>query len=138
MKCNFCQQNKINCSKQYDRITQLNTLDTSWTLITMNFIVKLLSLKNSVWSVTFDSILMIVNQLTKYIMFIFFKKTATASVLIYIILWKLISRHKLSKKFIINKNRLFINKFWEMFTMKLKIKHKLSTVYYLQMNEQSK
>ncbi len=47
----------------------------------------------------------------KYIMFISFRETATALVLIYIILWELISNHELLKKFIINRDKLFINKF---------------------------
>ena len=28
-KCNFCQQNKIDCSRQYNKITWLNALDAS-------------------------------------------------------------------------------------------------------------
>ncbi len=43
----------------------------------------------------------------KYMMFISFRETATALILIYIILWKLISNHRLLKKFIINKDKLF-------------------------------
>ena len=70
-------------------------------------------------------------------MFIFFKKTATTSVLIYVILQELVSNHRLSKKFIINKDKLFISKFWRIFTAKLEIKHKLLTAYHSQMNEQS-
>ena len=73
----------------------------------------------------------------KYIMFISFKKTATTSVLIYVILQKLISNHRLLKEFITDKNKLIMNKFWEMFTAKLKIKHKLLTAYYSQTDEQS-
>ena len=134
---NFCQWNKINCSKQYNRITQLNALNVLWTSITMNFIVKLLSLKNSVWDIMFNNILIIVDWLTKYIMFIFFKETATASILTHIILQELISNHKLLKEFIIDKNKLFTSKFWRTFTAKFEIKHKLLTAYHSQMNEQS-
>ncbi len=67
----------------------------------------------------------------KYIIFILFKETATALILMYIILQELISNYKLLKKFIINKDKLFINKFWEMFTVELKIKHKMLIIYYL-------
>ena len=61
VKYNFCQQNKINCSRQYNKVTQLNALDASWTLIIMNFIMKLSSSRNFAWDVTFDSILTIIN-----------------------------------------------------------------------------
>jgi len=104
----------------------------------MNFIMKLSSLKNSAWRVWFNNILMIVNKLIKYTMFISFKKTVTASILMYIILQELISNHRLLKKFIINRDKLFTNKFWEMLTAELRIKRKMLIVYHSQMNEQSK
>jgi len=71
-------------------------------------------------------------------MFISFKKTTTASVLMYIILQELINNHELSKKFIINKDKLFTSKFWEMLTAELEINQKMLMTYHSQMNEQSK
>ena len=68
-------------------------------------------------------------------MFILFRETATALILIYIILWELISNYELLKKFIINRDKLFTSKFWEMFMTEFKIKHKMLTAYYLQINE---
>jgi len=109
-----------------------------WESVIMNFIIKLSKFKNSAWEVRFDSILIIVNRLMKYTMFISFRETVTALVLMYIILWELISNHELLKKFIINRDKLFMSKFWEMLTAELRIKHKMSMTYYLQMNEQSK
>ncbi len=109
-----------------------------WKSVIMNFIIKLLKFKNSAWKVRFNSILIIVNRLMKYTMFISFRETATASVLMYIILQELISNHELLKKFIINRDKLFTSKFWETFTAELEIKHKMLIIYYLQMNEQSK
>ncbi len=47
----------------------------------------------------------------KYMMFILFRETATALILMYIILWELISNHKLLKKFITDKDKLFMSKF---------------------------
>ncbi len=104
----------------------------------MNFITKLLTSKNLAWEVKFDSILTIVDRLTKYTMFISFKKTATASVLTYIILQELINNHRLSKKFITDRNKLFTSKFWEMLTAELRINHKMLMAYHSQTDEQSK
>ncbi len=67
-------------------------------------------------------------------MFISFKEIATISVLMYIILQELISNYKLLKKFIINRDKLFMSKFWKLLTVKLKIKHKMLTAYYLQID----
>ncbi len=111
VKCDSCCRNKIQRDKRYDEITWLNTSDASWESVTMNFITKLLTSKDLAWEVKFDSILTIVDRLTKYTMFISFKKTTTASVLTHIILQKLINNHRLSKKFIIDRNKLFTSKF---------------------------
>jgi len=138
IKCDSCCRNKIQRDKRYDRVTQLNTLNASWESVTMNFITKLSTSKNLAWGVKFDSILTIVDRLIKYIMFISFKKTATASVLTYIILQELINNHELSKKFITNRDKLFTSKFWETLTAELRINHKMSTAYHSQTDEQSK
>ncbi len=86
----------------------------------------------------FDSILTIVDRLTKYTMFISFKKTTTASVLMYIILQELINNHRLSKKFITDRDKLFTSKFWETLTAELEINHKMLTAYHSQTDKQSK
>jgi len=104
----------------------------------MNFITKLLASKDPAWEVKFDSILTIVDRLTKYTMFILFKKTTTASVLMYTILQELVSNHGLPKKFIIDRDKLFTSKFWETLTAELRINHKMSTTYHPQTNGQSK
>jgi len=138
VRCELCWKNKIQRNKQYNEVIWIDVLSESWKSVTINFIIKLSSLKNSTWEVWFDSILMIVNRLIKYTIFISFKKTVTASVLMYIILQELISNHELSKKFIINKDKLFMSKFWKMLRVKLRIKWKMLTAYHSQMNKQSK
>jgi len=138
VRCNSCHRNKIQRDKRYDEITWLNTSNAPWESVTMNFITKLSTSKNSAWGVKFNSILTIVNRLTKYIMFISFKETATASVLTYTILQELVNNHRLSKEFIINRDKLFTSKFWEMLTAELEIKHKMLTAYHPQTDEQSK
>ena len=136
-KCDSCQQNRISRDKRYDEIKWLEVPEGPWKSVTMNFIVKLSSLKDSAWEVRFDSILMIVDWLTKYTMFILFRKSATASVLMYIILQKLVSNHGLSKKFITDWDKLFTSKFWETLTAELGIQHKLFTAYHSQTDDQT-
>ena len=136
-KCNSCWWNRISRDKRYDEIKWLEVSESPWKSVTMNFIVKLSPLKDSAWGVRFDSILMIVNQLTKYMMFILFKKSATASVLMYIILQELVSNHGLSREFITDWDKLFTSKFWRTLTAELGIWHKLFTAYHSQINEQT-
>ncbi len=138
IRCNSCHRNKIQRDKRYNRVTQLDALNAPWKSITMNFITKLPTSKDSAWGVKFNSILTIVNRLTKYTMFISFKETATASVLTYTILQELINNHRLSKEFITDRDKLFTSKFWETLTAELGINHKMLTAYHPQTDEQSK
>ena len=131
VRCDSCWCNKIQRDKYYDKITRLNASDVLWESVIMNFIIKLLKSKNLTWKVRFDSILIIVNRLMKYMMFILFKETVTASILTYIILQELISNHRLLKKFITDRDKLFMSKFWEMLTAELRIKYKMLIIYYL-------
>jgi hypothetical protein len=133
-----CQMQFMSAETRFREIKDMmsNTtrhMNAPWESVTMNFITKLLTSKNSAWGVKFDSILTIVDRLTKYTMFISFKKTTTASVLMYIILQELINNHGLSKKFITDRDKLFTSKFWETLTAELRINHKMLTAYHSQM-----
>ena len=136
-KCNSCWWNRISRDKRYDEIKQLEVSEGPWESVTMNFIVKLSPSKDSAWEVRFNSILMIVNWLMKYMMFIPFRESATAPVLTYTILQELVSNHGLSKKFIMNQDKLFTSKFWRTLTAELGIWHKLFTAYHSQTDDQT-
>ena len=77
----------------------------------MNFIVKLSSLKDSVTEVVYNVILMIVKQLTKYVLFILFSEKTTTQELAHTILKKVVSRFKLSEEIIFNRYKLLTSKF---------------------------
>ena len=47
------------------------------------------------------------------------------------------SAHKLLQKLILNRDKLFTSRFWRALMAQLNIKHKLSTVYYLQTDRQT-
>jgi len=137
-RCDSCCRNKIQRDKKFDRVTQLDALNAPWESVTMNFITKLPTSKDLAWGVKFDSILTIVDRLTKYTMFISFKETVTAPVLTYTILQELVSNHGLSKEFITDRDKLFTSKFWETLTAELEINHKMLTAYHSQTDRQSK
>ncbi len=136
-RCDSCRRNKIQRDKRYDGIARLDALNAPWKSVTMDFVTKLPLSKDLAWKVKFDSILTIVDWLTKYTMFIPFRETATAPVLAYTILRELVSNHGLPKEFIIDRDKLFTSKFWETLTAELRIKHKMSTAYHSQTDEQS-
>ena len=74
----------------------------------MNFIIKLSKSKNSTNEKTYDAILVMIDRLIKYCHIIFFKKTYDIKQLKYIVLNRLIRYQKISKKFINDKDKLFI------------------------------
>ncbi len=137
-RCDSCRRNKIQRNKRYDGVTRLDAPNVPWESVTMDFITKLPTSKDPAWGVKFDSILTIVDRLTKYTMFIPFKETATAPVLAYTILRELVSNHGLPKEFITDRDKLFTSKFWETLTAELGINHKMSTAYHPQTDGQSK
>ena len=98
----------------------------------MNFIVKLLLSKKLLTEVFYNSILMIVNQLTKEVQFISYKKVSNAEELIYIFLRNVTALQDLSDEIISNRNKLFILNFWTALTKQLRLSHKMSIVYYSQ------
>jgi hypothetical protein len=63
--------------------------------------------------VVYDSILVVINKLTKYAYFIFYKKELTAENLIYAFNRNVIANHDILKEIISNRDKLFISKFWK-------------------------
>ena len=74
----------------------------------MDFIIKLLKLKDLATKDAFNLILIIINKLTKYLHIIAFKEIYIAKQLGYIVLDRLIKYYKLLIKITNNKNKLFI------------------------------
>ena len=82
-----------------------------WSLIFIDFVIKLPPLKELLINVVFDLIIIIVNKLIKNIIFNLFKEASNADRFIYIFLWNVITEHTLLKKLVIDRNKLFISKF---------------------------
>ena len=77
----------------------------------MNFIVKLSFLKKLLTEIFYNSILIIMNQLTKKVQFILYKKVLNTEELVYIFLRNITILQDLSDKIISDRDRLFILKF---------------------------
>ena len=77
----------------------------------MNFIVKLLLSKKLLTEVFYNLILMIVNQLTKKVQFILYKKVLNTEELIYIFLRNVTALQDLSDKIISDRDKLFTSNF---------------------------
>ena len=83
-------------------------------------------------------ILILVNQLIKYFYIVVFKKKYTAEQLKHIVMNRLIRYYRISKKIISDRNKLFTSNYWKTLISLLKIKLRMSTVYYLKTDDQIK
>ena len=103
----------------------------------MNFIVKLSPSKKLLTKVIYDMILTIVDWLIKEVRFLPYKEASDAEELIYTFLWNVTVLQELSDKIISDRDKLFMLRFWTALMRQLRLSHKLSTAYHLQMNEQT-
>ena len=96
----------------------------------MDLIVKLLPFKDIITDIKYDSILVVVDRLTKYAHFIPWKEKGNAEDLAKVILKEIIANHGIPQSIISNRDKLFTSKFWNTWTQQLGTKAKLSTAYY--------
>jgi len=77
----------------------------------MNFIIKLLKLTNLAIKNKYDSILIMINKLIKYLHIIACKEKFIAEQLKYIVLNRLIRYHDILKELISNRDKLFTSNY---------------------------
>jgi len=103
----------------------------------MDFIVKLLLLSDHVTEEIYDSILVIVDRLTKYTHFILYKETYTAEQLARIVIDRLIRYYGIPSSFVTDRDKLFTLNYWKTLVTLIGIRYKLSTSFYLQTDGQT-
>ena len=96
----------------------------------MDFIVKLPLSKDTITNIKYDSILVVVDRLTKYAHFIPWKEKKNAKDLAKVILKEIIANHGIPQSIISDKDKLFTSKFWNTWTQQLGTKIKLLTAYH--------
>ena len=136
-KCLSCQQNKHETHAKYNEIQYQTSLKSSWDEVTMNFIIKLFKSKDSTIKEEYDAILIIVNWLMKYSHIIVFKKKYTAEQLRHIVMNRLIRYHRISKRIISDRNKLFTSNYWKILISLLEIKLRMSTAYHSETDDQT-
>ena len=87
---------------------------------------------------SYDSILVIVNRLTKMVHYKLVKVTTNAPGLAEVIIDIVVRHYGLSNSIITDRGSLFTSKFWSSLCYFLSIKQKLSTVFHSQTNGQTK
>lgn len=161
-KCRSCQMNKSSRHAKYGEIQFVDPPLQPWDEVTMDFITGLRSLsslddskpRNNQEPSTvlrsfkdsrnlkprndeYDSILVMVDRLTKYTHFIPCMKSITAEELAHLVLDRLIRYHGIPKSFITDRDKLFTSNYWKTLVSTMGIKHKLSTAYHPQTDGQT-
>jgi hypothetical protein len=161
-KCRSCQMNKSSRHAKYDEIQFVDPPLQPWDEVTMDFITGLRGLSSlddsnlrqqddtteglrslrknldsKLRQPPYDSILVMVDRLTKYTHFVPCMKSITAEELAHLVLDRLIRYHGIPKSFITDRDKLFTSNYWKTLVSVMGIKHKLSTAYHPQTDGQT-
>jgi hypothetical protein len=109
--CLACQQNKPKRHKPYGLLQPLPLPARPWTSVTMDFIVKLPKSLEPGLAWLCNTILVIVNQLTKAVKFVLTEELITTEECAYEVKKALFSEHGVPEEFITNRDKLFTLKF---------------------------
>jgi hypothetical protein len=82
---------------------------TPWTLIVLDFIIKLLLLRDLIIGIEYDSILVVTDRLTKYTYMILYLKANTVEDLVYTFLRVIIINYSVLEEIISDRNKFFIS-----------------------------
>ncbi|HEX4372954.1 MAG TPA: hypothetical protein VHZ50_06595 [Puia sp.] len=136
-KCTECQMNKPVRHALYGEMDIMDYPKQAWNTVTMDWIVKLPLSKEPMTGVTYDSIWVVTDQLTKYVHFVPYKESSTAEDLAYWFMRTIVANHGLPRNIISDRDKLFKSNFWNIIVKELGMKHKQSTAYHPQTNGQT-
>jgi len=135
--CLACSKNKPKRHKPYGLLQPLEPPARPWISVTMDFIVKLPKSREPGSARLCDSILVIVERLTKYSYFVPTEESITAEEMAYEVTKALVANHGLPEEFITDRDKLFTSKYWNTLLSKLGVRKKLSTSFHPQTDGQT-
>ena len=128
--CDTCIRNKVAHHAPYGFLKSADTPSQPWKSIALDFVVKLPLSKDHWTGVEYDSILVIMDRLTKYAYMVPYKESSTAEDLSQVFLRTIIAHHGMPGEVISDRDKLFTSKFWTTLTELLGMKRKLSTAFH--------
>uniref|UniRef100_A0A8H7KFJ6 RNA-directed DNA polymerase n=1 Tax=Bionectria ochroleuca TaxID=29856 RepID=A0A8H7KFJ6_BIOOC len=136
-ECDTCARIKSARHKPYGELKPVSVPERPWQSVSFDHIVKLPKSKEPMTGVEYDSILVVIDRLTKYGHFIPYKEASSAEDLAYQFLRHVVSHHGLPDEIISDRGTTFASKFWQSLMAQMGTKHKLSTAYHPQSNGQT-
>src|SRR5450755_3322308 len=135
--CDACQRNKASRHKPYGKLMPNQAPTGAWEDVALDFITKLPESKEPMTKISFDSILVVTDRLTKYGYFIPYKESSSAEDLAYVFNKHIIGNHGIPKRIISDRDKLFTSRFWKSLMDQLGTYHKMSTGYHPQTDGQT-
>uniref|UniRef100_L7J7U2 RNA-directed DNA polymerase n=1 Tax=Pyricularia oryzae (strain P131) TaxID=1143193 RepID=L7J7U2_PYRO1 len=111
--CELCAKSKSAKHKPYGLIQPLPAPSKAWQTVTMDFIVKLPPSEKPLTKIKYNSILVIVDKLTKYAYFLPYKESSNAEEIAYTFLRVIVSNHGLPESIVTDRDKLFTSRFWK-------------------------
>ena len=134
--CDICMRAKSKRHKPYGNLQSLPIPSHKWKDLTMDFVTGLPPSKD--WrGVKYDSILVIVDRLTKMVHYEAVQKTLTAEGLAEVIIDVIIRHHGLPDSIVTDRGSLFTSQFWSSLCYFMSIKRRLSTAFHPQTDGQT-
>ena len=105
--------------------------------MSIDFITKLPKSKDPVTGITYNSIMVIVDRFTKYLIVVPFKETHTAEQLGHLLLDRLVRDHGVLITIITDRDKLFTSNYWKTISAAMGTKPKMSTAYHPRTDSQT-
>ena len=134
--CDVCQRVKAFRHRLYDETTSLFISVRSWKKISMNFIIELSfsCYENDIYNV----ILVVVDRYSKMALYISAKSTWSTEDLADVLFDKMFLIFLEIKEMISDRSSLFVSGYWFALYYRIRVKRKLSIIFHLQIDEQTK
>ena len=129
--CVTCQQNRTQFRKEAGLLRPLPIPTKCWESVSMDFRTHLLESKG------FDSIMVVVDRVSKMAHFVPTRDTATAQEVGRLYFDKVVKHHGMQKRIISDREPKFTSRFWRALWKKLGTELKMSTAFRLQTNGQT-
>ena len=121
--CMTCQQNKIQFHKEAGSLRPLPIPTKCWESVSMDFMTHLLESKG------FDSIMVVVDRVSKMTHFVSTRDTSTAQEVGRLYFDKVVKHHRMQKSIISDRDPKFTSRFWRALWKKLGTELKMSTTF---------
>ena len=121
--CMTCQQNRTQFRKEAGLLRPLSVPTKCWESVSMDFMIHLQESKG------FDSIMVVVDRVSKMAHFVPTRDTATAQEVGRLYFDKVVKHHGMQKSIILDRDPKFTNRFWRALWKKLGTELKISTAF---------